>query len=231
MPLVSSEKIAKGMSLMVDIGGGTTDISFFTIKDNHPQVYDFYSIDKGLNFLTESDLHHYDQRANSNVNDASEINSERTQSYTNDVNNVCNNLIIRLQREFNQQTNLSMERLMNALKTRPIIYTGGGSTFSMLRRGYEGFIDIIHISDEQWKKENVEDLMRIKNFGLCPILSTAYGLSISVPDDDINCESFQDLFDNVRGAEEEYNVTRNYVYGRSISSDGFDYASDYDAYK
>ena len=54
MPLVKSEKIAQGMSLMIDIGGGTTDISFFTIMDKKPRIYDFYSVDKGLNFLTDA---------------------------------------------------------------------------------------------------------------------------------------------------------------------------------
>ena len=48
-PLISQGKLATGMSLMIDIGGGTTDISFFTIENNKPQVYDFYSINKGLN--------------------------------------------------------------------------------------------------------------------------------------------------------------------------------------
>jgi len=227
MPLVQSEKIATGMSLMVDIGGGTTDISFFTIKDNHPQVYDFYSINKGLNFLTEADLRHDDHRANSNVEDASEINPVRMQTYINDVNTVHNKLIGKLLREFHRQTELRTERLMNALKARPIIYTGGGSTFSTLRSSYGGFKDVIHISDEQWKTEVVDDMRRIKSFGLCPILSTAYGLSISVPNDDIRCESFQDIFSNIRGAEEE----RKYVYGSGISSYGFDYGTDYDAYK
>jgi len=225
MPLVSSAKIATGMSLMVDIGGGTTDISFFIIKDDRPQVYDFYSINKGLNFLTEADLRLCDHRADSNVKNASEINPERKQDYTKEVDKVCNKLIGKLQREFRRQTNLGMEKLMDALETRPIIYTGGGSTFSILRRSYKGFKDITHISDEQWKQEAVEDLPQIKSLDLCPILSTAYGLSIGVANDDIKCESFQDLFNNIRDEKE-----KKYVYGRGIISDGFDY-SDYDAYK
>ena len=43
-PLISQKKIATGMSLMIDIGGGTTDISFFTIENNVPQVYDNSSL-------------------------------------------------------------------------------------------------------------------------------------------------------------------------------------------
>lgn len=120
---------------------------------------------------------------------------------------------------------------MDALKARPIIYTGGGSTFAMLRKSYGGFKDVIHISDEQWKTEAVDDMVRIKSYGMCPILSTAYGLSISVPDDDIRCESFQDIFENIRGAEENHQVEREYVYGRSICCSGFDYGTDWDALK
>lgn len=230
MPLVSSAKIATGMSLMIDIGGGTTDISFFTIKNNHPQVYDFFSIDKGLNFLTEADLRHDDYRSSSNIKHSSEIDSTRNIEFNHAVNEVCNTLMRKLQREFRRQTSLRMERLMNALKARPIIYTGGGSTFSLLRKTYQGFIDVIHISDEQWKTDAVDDMTWIKNFGLCPILSTAYGLSISVPDDDIKCESFQDIFAKIRGMGEERSTARKYVFGRGISSDGFDY-EDYDAWK
>ena len=69
MPLVASSKISGGMSLMVDIGGGTTDISFFTIeedkknpKNNKLRVYDFKSINKGINFLTDSTVLADDER-------------------------------------------------------------------------------------------------------------------------------------------------------------------------
>lgn len=231
MPLVSSAKIATGMSLMIDIGGGTTDISFFTIKNNRPQVYDFFSINKGLNYLTNADHRQEDHRASSNIKTSSEISPRMSQTYVNDVNTVCFRLIQKLKDEFRRQTSLRVERLMDALKARPIIYTGGGSTFAMLRKSYGGFKDVIHISDEQWKTEAVDDMVRIKSYGMCPILSTAYGLSISVPDDDIRCESFQDIFENIRGAEENHQVEREYVYGRSICSSGFDYGTDWDALK
>ena len=60
MPMIGRGKISQGMSLVIDIGGGTTDISFFTIErekesyKDHPQVYDFFSINKGLNYLTDA---------------------------------------------------------------------------------------------------------------------------------------------------------------------------------
>ena len=92
MPLIKSAKIATGMSLMVDIGGGTTDISFFTIMDGKPQVYDFYSIDKGLNYLADAESMSGD-RTDSNVRSASEIKEDRKSVFEKDVLGVCNELI------------------------------------------------------------------------------------------------------------------------------------------
>lgn len=230
MPLISSSKIATGMSLMVDIGGGTTDISFFTINNNKPQVFDFMSVDKGLNFLidVESMLNN---RLDSNVKDASEIKEDRKNIFQHEVKRLCVNLIGRLRGEFGRQCSMRIDRLMEALEKRPIIYTGGGSTFSILRTPYIGFKDIIHISEREWRVKAIKEIVTIKALNLCPILSTAYGLSISVANDDIQCEPFSDVFKSVRGYKEEKNNDSKYVFGSAISSSGFNYNDDYDALK
>lgn len=128
MPLVKSQKIATGMSLMVDIGGGTTDISFFTIEKGKPQVYRFYSINKGLNYLTEADATN-DTRHDSNVKDFSEINAERQCAFSSELNQICINLRDALKKEFKKQSELPIQRLTDALSARPLVYSGGGSTF------------------------------------------------------------------------------------------------------
>ena len=217
MPLVKSSKIADGMSLMVDIGGGTTDISFFTIENSGPQVYAFYSINKGLNFLIDAenkDIAHLD----SNVKSEQEIHPTRRDIFRNSINAICQNLIGKLQQHFKKQTKLQVHRLMDALKIRPIIYTGGGSTFPSLRERHAGFRDKIHISEKEWRTKSVKDLDIIIKQELCPILSTAYGLSISVTNDDIECHPLPDIFSNIRGTEEEKDL-------------GFSYGDDYDAWK
>ena len=228
MPLISSSKVKTGMSLMVDIGGGTTDISFFTIIDNKPRVYDFTSVNKGLNYLTFAERRTDDSRTDSNIKQSSEIDGSRRNDFNNSINQVCTQLITKLQREFRAQTCLRIDRLMDALKTRPIVYTGGGSTFQILRKGYGGFKDVIHISKKEWRTKSVVDMQKIETLGLCPILSTAYGLSISVPDDNIKCSPFRDIFESVRGAEEEkkrHDSNFGSAYG------GFNYADDWDAWK
>ena len=230
MPLVKSAKIASGMSLMVDIGGGTTDISFFTIENRSPQVYAFYSVNKGLNFLTAAE-NQDTKREDSNVKNESEIIIERKKIFRNDINQTCNNLLNRLQREFKSQTKLNLFRLTDALKSRPIIYTGGGSTFPSLRENIAGFRDKIYISYKEWRTDAVKDIDEIIKDDLCPILSTAYGLSISVPNDNITCRPLSDIFRSIRGVEEEKKEYKPYRYGRAISDSGFSYGDDYDAWK
>ena len=218
------------MSLMVDIGGGTTDISFFTIENRSPQVYAFYSVNKGLNFLTAAE-NQDTKREDSNVKNESEIIIERKKIFRNDINQTCNNLLNRLQREFKSQTKLNLFRLTDALKSRPIIYTGGGSTFPSLRENIAGFRDKIYISYKEWRTDAVKDIDEIIKDDLCPILSTAYGLSISVPNDNITCRPLSDIFRSIRGVEEEKKVYKPYRYGRAISDSGFSYGDDYDAWK
>ena len=124
---------------------------------------------------------------------------------------------------------MRQDRLTDALKTRPIVYTGGGSTFPILRKGYGGFKDVIHISKKEWRTKSVIDMQKIEALGLCPILSTAYGLSISVPDDNIKCSPFRDIFESIRGAAEEEKKIHDSNFGSAYG--GFNYADDWDAWK
>lgn len=62
---------------------------------------------------------------------------------------------------------MRIDRLMEALEKRPIIYTGGGSTFSILRTPYIGFKDIIHISEREWRVKAIKEIVTIKALNLC----------------------------------------------------------------
>lgn len=225
-PLINQGKLAKGMSLMIDIGGGTTDISFFTIENKKPQVYDFFSINKGLNFLTGANENSQIGTV-VNVLDASEINQGRRNAYINEVNHVCNSLQAKLQHEFKRQTGLENYRLFDALKNRPLVYCGGGSTFKSLRVCYGGYQDRKLISHKEWNAKSVKDMDEIIDNELCPILSTAYGLAISTENDNIVMKPFNDIFENIRGIKEEHQYKSKFgsVYG------GFCYTDDWDAWK
>ena len=243
MPLVSTSKISGGMSLMVDIGGGTTDISFFSIeedkknpKNNKLRVYDFKSINKGLNFLSNSSLLSDEERTDSNVKCESDLQQSFISIFKSELNNICSTLRIRLYNEFKTQGDLPDERFENALSNRPIVYTGGGSSFASLRYGYQGFKDVIHISQKNWKSSVIEELSTIVSLGLCPILSTSYGLAISRPNDKIICEPFRDIFSGIRQTKgmrkTEQPKKPKKVFGHDIGgSHGFNYMDDWDAWK
>ncbi len=235
MPIVGRGKIAHGMNLIVDIGGGTTDISFFTIEEKikkskvyHPQVYDFYSLNKGLNYLTCQD-NASDSLLSKDVHiiKDNEIDRDRLSTYFSEIQRICDNLIEKLKSEWTLQTIHEKEKLINALKIRPVIYTGGGSTMGLLRRAYGGFKETHLISYDSWKSKQFDNESLFTNIALCPILSTAYGLSISVAHDNIVKKPFRDIFMDRRNDVKEDGKKRE--LGKDYG--GFDYGNDWDAWK
>lgn len=228
-PLVSQGKLAYGMSLMIDIGGGTTDISFFTIKDNMPAVYDFYSINKGLNYLACVD-DNSQEGTMSHIKDDSVIDPERKSIFISEVQKVCKTLRGKLKNEFKKQTELKHQRLWDALENRPLVYCGGGSTFPVLCVRYDGFRDKKIVSNKEWNTKAVLDMDEIITKGLCPILSTAYGLAISTENDNIPIKPFRDVFESIRGYKEEKAHTSQRPILGSVYG-GFNYMDDYDAWK
>ena len=122
--LTSQKKIESGMSLMVDIGGGTTDITFFTIENEKPKIYDYSSIPFGLNFIVET--------ANPNLQDKFETSlslydipskslAPAIKQYYTNLSVACYNLVNRLKRAF-ERTEHPVFKLINALKNRTVIY-------------------------------------------------------------------------------------------------------------
>lgn len=222
-PMVGRGKVSTGMSLIIDIGGGTTDISFFTIENGQPQVYDFFSVDKGLNFLTGIDGMPQDTPP------SPWIIPQRTNTLKKEILMLCTKLVDRLKVEFKHQTALEIRRLTDALKNRPLIYTGGGSTFKEILYPYNEFKELHTISYDNWKSKLFDDAELFKNASLCPVLSTAYGLSISVASDNIKRKPLRDIFAHIRGVGEESKEKKGRKFGEALG--GFDYGTDWDAWK
>lgn len=232
-PLVKQGKVSNGMSVMFDIGGGTTDISFFTIENKLPQVYDFFSINRGLNFLTDSDPSDSHRKDANSV--ATDLKDYRIREYQRQVNDEFNKLYQRIVSNFKHHTRLSVEKLKDALRNRPLIFCGGGSTFGQLRRPYAGFNELRLISDREWNTTSVLDMDEIREKRLCPILSTAYGLSISRANDDISRKPFSDLFADLRRYVEDttHPMSKSYRRPSDFGSalGGFSYIDDWSALK
>ena len=200
--LTSQKKIESGMSLMVDIGGGTTDITFFTIENEKPKIYDYSSIPFGLNFIVET--------ANPNLQDKFETSlslydipskslAPAIKQYYTNLSVACYNLVNRLKRAF-ERTEHPVFKLINALNNRTVIYSGGGSTYDELRLPVDKFSDIMHINPKVWEGMTIDEIE--KYLPLCPIISTSLGLSISEQDDNVELSTVDEIFKHLEGTYE-----------------------------
>lgn len=191
--LTANSRIPDGMSLILDMGGGTTDISFFVIESNRePHIYHYESINMGLNYFLEYDNPGIDfsQKKELEDIDYKTFNSAYSsfKSYVDaSVKRLTNFLHTdTIQRGFNKHA------FTDAIKNRPIIYTGGGCYDSRMRESINFFTDPKYIN------RNLLNIQNLKNESQLnipfSIMSTAFGLSIARTDDNILISSKEDLF-------------------------------------
>lgn len=194
--LTARSRIPSGMSIMLDIGGGTTDISFFTLeKDGSPHIYHFYSMTKGLNFFLEFNEKVVDFSLKREIENLPEETFKGAyQEFERNLKHILNDLIGYLHKDTINR-GFAKSTFIRALQNRPVIYTGGGSYVRRLRKGLSYFRDVVHLNKDNLGAENVLDENSI-NLPFS-ILSTAYGLSHAVVDDNIIISSKEDLFANL----------------------------------
>ena len=198
--MTARRKIVHGMNLNVDIGGGTTDISFFTIDNDKPHIYRYESIAKGINWILQEAFGEnaiLKNRAYLDVESASKEYRQKVSNamskYNQSVASVHANIVKMLWNEWIEKMGTSTKsHLTAALQNRPIIYMGGGSTYSKLKKEVGCFTDVHIVNDEFWSG------IQIENVGdLYPVLNTALGLSIGEVDDKIEIYSINQLWDGV----------------------------------
>lgn len=195
--LTANSRIPNGMSIMLDIGGGTTDISFFVINDKkEPQIYHFVSVPKGLNFFLE-----YEETKKSSSKDFSvkreleDLPQEVFESAYHDFKKNIDGIIKKLTNFLHQDTILrgfQKNAFREAISNRPAIYTGGGCYDIRMREPILDFTDVKYIDKSILAIPNVvfEDTINVPY----SILATAFGLSIQRLDDDIIVSKKEDLF-------------------------------------
>lgn len=205
--LTANSRIPRGMSIMLDIGGGTTDISFFVIEDNgEPHIYHFESIAKGLNFFLE-----YEDRQNVRTIDFSK--KKELEDIPNDVfNNAFKEFkgnidtVIKNLTDFLHQDTISRgfikSAFRDAVQNRPAIYTGGGCYDNRMRKPIFDFSDVKYIDKKILGIPNVVEENRVT----IPysLMATAFGLSIQRLDDEIEVSKKEDLFAKYTNVNEQY---------------------------
>lgn len=196
-------KIETGMSILIDIGGGTTDIAFFTIsKDKLPNIHAVISFPEGLNSIFESyveknkvtmwDL----QQAFYYKKGELENMREHTFRYCSNLKFKVNEMINIAYKNFSK-THTEPRLLLHALTSRPIIFCGGGSVYSKLR---PDVYDNLPNSRTILIDKNILDIPlsmynSIDN-NLYTILATSFGLSISL-ENEIEITDIGKIFDDI----------------------------------
>ena len=217
--LTNKGALMTGFNLLVDIGGGTTDVTFFTTNStsNRPMIYNYDSVPKGLNYLIEFSMPLGWDKMSPNLGLKSpDLDSDKLleaiQIYKEHLKKSTNNLQKLLWKE-RAKTTISKDILEKALSKRPVIYSGGGSMEKDDLRGLipPAFTDIRRLDVSDWGGLYIVDLDIIKRLGLCPILSVSLGLAITQNNDNIDDHmySLEDIFSPYKPKEEG-----TYDYGR-----------------
>ena len=188
--LTSKGKLPEGMNLTADIGGGTTDISFFLIENKLPMIYKYWSIPRGLNYLAEMSGFDY-----SEGNFVTRICQDVIDKYNRKKLELVSNLIYDLQNKIKKETSIPVWRLNEALQDRIIVYSGGGSTFDFLTQEIDTFSDVRVINSSIWNEENIKDKRIVSSLAI--LLATAYGLSLCKKDEEVELKSYSSLFSHL----------------------------------
>jgi hypothetical protein len=194
--MTSRGKISDGMSLNVDIGGGTTDISFFTVNDKKPMIYRYWSIPYGLNYIAESSGFDY---ADGDFSSLAE--SEAVETY-NRMKLEVGQKIERELLEMLKTSSVSKGQFLAALHDRVVIYNGGGSNYEFLSVPVSHFSDVKSHDVKFWEEENIKDIKDIKRVVM--LLATSYGLAVSNSDAEVELCDFESLFPKDDDGESKY---------------------------
>ena len=214
--IASRGKIVNGLSLNVDIGGGTTDLSFFTIQNNKPHIYRYESMPIGINWIVQEafgktsilkQTARIDTLSTSQNKSAQQRLSLAIQSFHKQLTGTQISVIKTLYEVwFLKNGTQNSSSLNQSLQNRPVIYMGGGSTYKQLRKAISKFSEIHIVNDKFWSSTNIENVGN-----LYPVLNTALGLSVGEVNDDIEIHSISDLWGDVTSSysddiQEDYNL-------------------------
>ena len=194
--LTSRGKLSEGMSLNADIGGGTTDISFFIVRNKIPKIYKYWSIPRGLNYIAEMSGFGYSEK--DFINNASQEIIDKFNRKKDEIVYILTKNLIDLVRAHG----IFKSNLLDALKDRILVYNGGGSTYPEISNPIYLFTDVKVADAELWAEEIVKDKSKVSK--LFNLLTTAYGLSVSENDSDVVLCDFDSLLASYYNSGKEH---------------------------
>lgn len=211
-------KLNRGMHLLSDIGGGTTDIAFFTItKELLPNIHAVISFPHGLNYIFEE---HQKTNSTLSVAELQQLFRNSQQEFDNAVSlyhiqlkERTIKMIQQIEKQFiiRQSTHKwEIGKLRDALANRPVVYCGGGSMYDKMR------IPLYYFTDEKLIDQELISIPYLKNknidSSLFTILATSYGLSIPL-EYEIHMTPIENVFEHLPAKESEFSYDLRIEYG------------------
>lgn len=180
--LAKQKKFGVGINAVIDIGGGTTDISFFVASEGtEVNIFDYVSIPYGVNAIEKDGVRAHFEAVGEKIHTI----SLKIKAYA-------------------QRIGVKRLEATKIVTYRPIVYTGGGSMKQELRRQYDGFSDIMHLSSSLLNNYSIDEIHLIA--AQIPLLSTSLGLALCDKNDSkIPIITYKTLFATV---EEKYKNMR-----------------------
>lgn len=215
--LTAQKRIPNGFSLLVDIGGGTTDIALFTLANDRraPDIAMVVSVKGGLNSVIyrlaeESGLpmdsvqkSFFDLIKLPSSTGALQVLSGSLQV---SVGQIITALFTELQALGNTY-GPTREALAYALNSRPIYYCGGGGVYSSLRVPIsQYFSDVRQVSLNEM---GIQNLTSRVSAPYDTILAVSYGLSI-LTDMKLESTSIKEIFNHLKSNDNDRRYTRDY---------------------
>lgn len=209
--ITQQKRLETGMNLLIDIGGGTTDVAFFTITENHlPNIHSVISFPRGLNFIFDKYISENKGLSISEVQDlffmekgGDSLFSKYINEYQKHLKREVKNMVISIESSFTLRRNfhgLDVSRLRDALKKRPVIFCGGGSLYKSMRTS------VLNFTDKKLINKNLLNIPTILNQNieekLFTILATSYGLSIPM-ENEIFLTPIEEVFNHLEVPETE----------------------------
>lgn len=196
-PLAKQRKFGAGVNAVVDIGGGTTDISIFFVlpTTNELKIFDYVSIPYGVNA----------------------IDKEGRDVHFNAVKRKMDFFSRTIQHEYFEMGG-KLGKAKSMVTDRPILFAGGGSMRPELRRPYEGFSDVMHIGSSLLNSYSIDDAVEIAD--KIPLLSTSLGLVLCGKDDsEIPIKTYKTFLEKLEGALKEEVKPNEFEYEHGMTDD------------
>ena len=212
--LAIREKLGSGMFLLVDIGGGTTDVAMCSVYSGQNGanktigIHKVYSFNKGLNFIFEEYQKRHPNLTLAEIQDifrsaqGTEQFAQPISEYKSDLNYQLRNLVGQIVGVFLSSQSgkgYNKSHVEFAMKDKPIYLCGGGSVYSTIRNFSTSNL---YFSDKRQINKSLLNIEHLGNAGsitddLFPIVATAYGLSQQIENGELDEKPLETFFNHL----------------------------------